>query len=107
MGNRTGASFGGKPEVSPRKKRAIARRKRVEEKAWQNKSGEVKTVYRCICDKNPEACKADVHGQKNLSIFFPFEKNIQIKVLQNIFVAETGGGSHHLYNTEGVDTSLL
>lgn len=81
MGNRTGASFGGKPEVSPRKKRAIARRKRIEEKAWQNKSGEVKTVYRCICDKNPEACKADVHGQKNLSIFFPFEKNIQIKVL--------------------------
>ena len=62
MGNRTGASFGGKPEVSPRKKRAIARRKRIEEKAWQNKSGEVKTVYRCICDKNPEACKADVHG---------------------------------------------
>ena len=44
MGNRTGASFGGKPEVSPRKKRAIARRKRIEEKAWQNKSGEVKNV---------------------------------------------------------------
>lgn len=62
MGRGTGTSLGGRQEVSPRKRKTVARRRRAKEKAWQEKSGEVKTVYRCICEKNPEACKAEVHS---------------------------------------------
>ena len=40
-------------------KKAYARRK--EEERWVKAAGEVKTVYRCICDKNLEMFKAEEH----------------------------------------------
>ena len=39
--------------------KACARRK--EEERWVKAAGEVKTVYRCICDKNLEMFKAEEH----------------------------------------------
>lgn len=39
--------------------KAYARRK--EEERWVKAAGEVKTVYRCICDKNLEMFKAEEH----------------------------------------------
>lgn len=46
------------PRCAPAKK-AYARRK--EEERWVKAAGEVKTVYRCICDKNLEMFKAEEH----------------------------------------------
>lgn len=48
-------------ELSPtrKKKKQYARKK--EEERWVKAASEVKTVYKCICDKNPEACKAEEH----------------------------------------------
>ena len=46
------------PRCAPAKK-AYARRK--EEERWVKATGEVKTVYRCICDKNLEMFKAEEH----------------------------------------------
>ena len=34
---------------------------RKEEERWVKAAGEVKTVYRCICDKNLEMFKAEEH----------------------------------------------
>lgn len=48
-------------ELSPtrKKKKQYARKK--EEERWVKAASEVKTVYKCICNKNPEACKVEVH----------------------------------------------
>jgi len=43
-------------------KKAYARRK--EEERWVKAAGEVKTVYRCICDKNLEMFKAEEHPKR-------------------------------------------
>ena len=46
-------------QVRTSEKKAYARRK--EEERWVKAAGEVKTVYRCICDKNLEMFKAAEH----------------------------------------------
>lgn len=50
-----------RPRCAPAKK-AYARRK--EEERWVKAVGEVKTVYRCICDKNLEMVKAEEHPKR-------------------------------------------
>lgn len=53
-----------RPELSPARKRRKAYARRKEEERWVKAAGEVKTVYRCICDKNPEMCKAEEHPKR-------------------------------------------
>jgi hypothetical protein len=54
-----------RPELSPARKRRKAYARRKEEERWVKAAGEVKTVYRCICDKNLEMCKAEEHPKRN------------------------------------------
>lgn len=48
-------------ELSPNRKKKKQYARKKEEERWVKAASEVKTVYRCICDKNPEACKAEKH----------------------------------------------
>lgn len=46
-------------ELSPTRKKKKQYTQKKEEERWVKVANEVKTVYRCICDKNPDACKAE------------------------------------------------
>lgn len=51
-----------RPELSPARKRKKAYARRKEEERWVKAASEVKTVYRCVCDRNPQGCKAEEHA---------------------------------------------
>lgn len=58
-GRLTGGNVVAADPGAHQRKKAYARRK--EEERWVKAAGEVKTVYRCICDKNLEMFKAEEH----------------------------------------------
>lgn len=48
-------------ELSPNRKKKKQYARKREEERWAKAAGEAKIVYRCICDKNPDMCKAEKH----------------------------------------------
>lgn len=62
MGRKT--SFGtsmGSVEVSPSRRKRQARARAREESYWARRSGKPVSSFVCICDRDPEACRADEH----------------------------------------------
>jgi hypothetical protein len=48
-------------ELSPNRKKKKQYARKKEEERWVKAAGEVKIAYKCICEKNPEACRAEEH----------------------------------------------
>lgn len=53
----------GAVEKSPARASRERAARRREEKARAAKSGPITTVYACICAKNPDACRAEIHQE--------------------------------------------
>ena len=50
------------PKAAARKARA----RRRQDKAWAAKAGAVEVAYTCICERNPDNCRASIHSGEPL-----------------------------------------